>query len=152
MHAKVLKNLQRVLQNVLFNNNNIGQSLKVNYIISLCSFYDNDNMDTETSVELKKLIDNALDYELLDHLIGFLRTNEYHKFNWEPQFQHELKQKVGLHKTFNLNVDLSNIISEIETIRNSINNRSVNISLLISFIAKRAKESGDLNKDVEEND
>jgi hypothetical protein len=63
-----------------------------------------------------------------------------------------MSQNISLSPTFNFgNIDASDIISEIENIRNSINSRSVNMNLLIAFIAKRAKESGDLNKEVEEN-
>jgi uncharacterized protein YutD len=153
MNTNVLEKLQTALQNVLFHGYYPDQSGKANYIVSLCNYYNSDNNNTEIDDELKKLNDQLLDYELLGKLTGVLRSISEKDFSWEPRFHREkMAQNISLSPTFNFgNIDASDIISEIENIRNSINNRSVNMNLLIAFIAKRAKESGDLNKDVEEN-
>lgn len=153
MNTKSLKVLQESLRRVLFDEWSPSQLKKANLIISLCNFYNSGNKDIEVDSELQKLNDNLLDYELLEKLISNLNTMTNKDFGWEPHFHRDgMPQNINLSPTFNIgNIDVSGIITEIENIRKDINNRPVNLNILISFISKRVKETGDLNKEIEGN-
>lgn len=153
MNKETLKELRSSLKKVLFNDWSPSQSEKANHIISLCNYYNIGNLDTEVNSELKKLNENLLDYELLEKLTRNLNSLTDKDFRWEPRFhREEMPQNISLSPTFNIGIiDVSGIITEIENIRNAINNRSVNLNILISFISKRVEETGDLNKEIEEN-
>ncbi len=153
MNKESLKELQESLRKVLFDEWSPSQLKKANLIISLCNFYKSGNKDTEIDSELQKLNDNLLDYELLEKLTNNLDRLTAKDFRWDPHFhREEMPQNINLSPTFNIgNIDVSGIITEIENIRNAINNRSVNLNILISFISKRAEETGDLDKEIEGN-
>jgi hypothetical protein len=143
--------LQRALNKVLFNEYGFhGQAEKVNFIFSLCSYYNNENKDIEIGDELKKLNDNLLDYELLLKLTQNLKEIASKNFNWDPHFHREgVHPNLTLSPTFNIeNINVTEIITEVGNIRAAINNRSVNLNTLISYISKRAIENGDLDKEI----
>lgn len=152
MNTASLKSLQEALNIVLFNNWSTNQSRRANHIISLCNYYQTENTDAEVINELKKLSDNLLDYELLEKLTNNLNNITSKDFRWEPRFFHEEMQKnISLSPTFNVaSIDVADIVSAMENIRNAINSRSVDLNILISFISKRAKETGDLKKEITE--
>jgi hypothetical protein len=154
MNTESLKELQESLRKVLFNKWIPSQLEKANLIVSLCNYYNSDNKNSEINDELKKLNSMLLNYELLEKLTNNLYSITNKNFLWEPHFHRdEMPQNINLSPTFNIGtIDLSGILNEIDKIRAEINNQPINFNLLISFISKEAKETGDLNKEVKEKD
>lgn len=148
MNKESLEKLQDCLNRVLFDYWSPEYSKKAAIIISLCNYYNSGELDKKVDNELNKLNDNLLDYELLEKLTSNLARMTGKEFRWDPHFHRdETPQNINLSPTFNIgNIDVSEIINEVEIIRNTINNRPVNLNILISFIWKRVKETGDLNE------
>jgi hypothetical protein len=148
MEKKSLEVLQSSLRNVLFDDWSLSLKRKLNRIVSLSNYYNSEYNNPQIIGELIKLNSNLLNYELLDDLTDILRRFHEKDFHWNPGINYDkITENINLSPTFNMEFkDISMIINEIEKIRSDINNQPVNLNILISFISKRAKEEGDLDK------
>ena len=104
-------------------------------------------MSEAVQTELTKLTSQLPMLRMFESLLEALEKGRSNDFRWEPHFHPEhVPTHLTMSPTFNVQKgDESTIVAEIEKLRNELQRQSVNIDLLISHIATKARESGDLN-------
>jgi len=120
---------------------------KAAVIIGLCGYYGGEAMPDNVKAELSKLTAQQTTLHALKELLETLEKSRSNEFRWEPHF---LKEQMPAHLTMNptFNVqrgDDASIVAAIEKLRSELTNDPVSIDLLLAFIARMAKEAGDLN-------
>lgn len=144
--------LTSALKQVLFNKWNPTPSQRASGIIGLCGFYGTEALPEVIQTEVTKLNSQLPMLRALEILLMALENGLSNNFTWNPMIHPEHKPaNLTMNPTFNIQrCDMSSIVAEIEKIRNELQQQSVNIGLLISYIGTMAREAGDLN--FEEND
>ena len=139
--------LTSALTKVLFNDWSPEPSKKAAIIISLCGYYGVEAMPETIQAELGKLNSQQPMLFALETLLKAIEGGRSNDFRWDPHFHPEhTPEHLTMNPTFNVQRgDDATIVAEIKEIREKLNDKPVNITLLISYIAKMARESGDLS-------
>jgi hypothetical protein len=143
----VKEDLRNALRACLFNVFRPDPYQKAGFIIGLCGYYGGKAMPEDVKAELSKLTAQQTNLHALKELLETLEKSRSNEFRWEPHFHREhMPEHLTMNPTFNVQRgDDANIVAVIEKLRSELNNDPVSIDLLLAFIARMARETGDLN-------
>lgn len=141
------KDLNDSLNELLFKPFRRELSEQAGIIISLCCYYGTESLPEEIQTELIQLNAQRPMLVALETLLEAIDGRRSHDFRWDPHFYREqIPEHLTLSPTFNVQRgDHGAIAEEIKMIRLKLDDHPVNLPLLISYITKMAKESGDLS-------
>ena len=137
--------LIKALKSVLFNEW-LELSKQATLISNLCCYYGVDNIPEVIQAELRKLNSQQPMLIELENLLDAISGRRSNDFRWDPHVHREhTPEHLTINPTFNVQRgDDAIIVAAIQEIRQKLIDEPVNKTLLISFIVKKAKESGDL--------
>ena len=123
-------------------------------VLGLCGYYSPDGIPEGLQPQLLRLSCQIQTMYVLDKLLGALEEGRSNHFRWEPHFfnrEHAAREELTLSPAFHIQKgDDSSLVQEIANLRKELNRDPVDISSLMSYICKKAKEAGDLNFKQEE--
>lgn len=152
MH-NVKDDLKRSLSQVLFDLWHPKQHNRATLLVSLGNYYARDGADPKVKREIGKLSRSLVDLEVLKNLSSALNNVTGKVFLWEPALKAScLPEGVTLSPSFNVgNIDTAPLVQDIEKLRSEINKKKIDTDLITTFIARKARESGDLEDEPDEN-